>query len=634
MTEDREDRHCVAMSYPWRGAPLLAMSLISGMACSEGSKNNPDQPAEADGGRSGSASSAGGRETTAGAAGSVAISGAGSVGAAVGGATSVAGSTSNGGSAAGAGAGGNGGGSALGGGGAGGTGAGAGAGGAYTGPWPPAATFKNPVLWQDLADDEVIRVDDTYYYTASNMHYSPGAPILRSYDLVNWEYAGHAIPVLDFASKYDLSGGQAYIKGTWASTLQYRKSNKTFYWLGCIEFSKTYVYTATAVEGPWQKHPPIGNCYYDAGMMIDDDDKMYVAYGNTKLSVAELSADGFSQVKTQEVYAASGMTLEGSHFFKRGGSYYITPTRPADGEFVLKSSSPWGPYTIKPLIDKNTSPVSGAGVPHQGSLVETASGDWYYMAFIDAYPGGRSPVLAPVTWSDDGWPTVQLVGKAWAAEYPYPNVPRPPRAMKPPTGIDTFTGSALGPEWEWNHNPDNSKWSLGAGLKLQTATVTSDLYKARNTLTHRILGPQSTGTIELDVSDMKDGDVAGLALLRHFSAYIAVEKSGAASKVVMVNGLAMDGSWNTTSTGTEAASATFEGTKLWLRLSADIRPGANRQGSFSYSTDGTTFKPLGPGYTMNNSWEFFMGYRFGIFNFATTALGGAVTVKSFELTSP
>jgi len=44
-----------------------------------------------------------------------------------------------------------------------------------------------------------------------------------------------------------LNGGQAYIKGTWASTLQYRKSNKTFYWLGCIEFSKTYVYTATGV---------------------------------------------------------------------------------------------------------------------------------------------------------------------------------------------------------------------------------------------------------------------------------------------------------------------------------------------------------------------------------------------------
>ncbi|HET9957091.1 MAG TPA: glycoside hydrolase 43 family protein, partial [Polyangiaceae bacterium] len=484
--------------------------------------------------------------------------------------------------------------------GGGGTGATAGSAG-FVGNWPPSATFSNPVIWQDLADDEVIRVDDTYYYTASNMHYSPGAPILRSYDLVNWEYAGHAIPTLDFSAKYDLTQGQAYIKGTWASTLQYRKSNKTFYWLGCIEFGKTYVYTASAVEGPWQKHPPINNCYNDAGMLVDDDDTLYVAYGNTQISVAQLGADGFTQVKTQQVYSATGMTLEGSHFLKYQGNYYITLTRPADGEFVLKSSSPWGPYTIRALIDRNASPIPGGGVPHQGSLVQTQSGDWYYMAFVDAYPGGRVPVLAPVTWSADGWPSVQLVNGGWAASYPYPKVPRPPRAMRPLTGTQTFDGPTLGHEWEWNHNPDNTKWSFDGGLKLQTATVTTDLYRARNTLTHRILGPQSTGTIQLDISGMQDGDVAGLALLRQDSAYIAVKKSGGSARIVVFNGLSMDSKWNTASTGKEAASAPLTGNTVWLRLAADIRPGSGRQGKFSYSTDGSTFTALGPGCNMNNS---------------------------------
>lgn len=501
-----------------------------------------------------------------------------------------------------------------------------------TGPWPPTETFQNPVLWNDLADDEVIRVGDTFYYTASNMHYSPGAPILRSFDLVNWEYAGHAIPVLDFAPKYDLDGGHAYIKGTWASTLQYRPSNETFYWLGCIEFSKTYVYTATSVEGPWEKHPAINNCYYDAGMLIDEDDTIYVAYGNTKLSVAELGADGFTQVRAEQVYEASGMTLEGSRFYKHDGRYYIFVTRPADGQFILRADNPWGPYETHTLIDRNGSPIAGGGVPHQGGLIETQNGDWYYMGFVDAYPGGRVPVLAPVTWGDDGWPSVQLVNGDWGTEYPYPDVPRPPRLIQPQTGKKTFAGSSLGHEWEWNHNPDNDKWSLNSGLELQTATVTDDLYAARNTLTHRILGPQSTGTIELDVSSMSDGDVAGLALLRHFSAYVAVQKSGAETAIVMRNGLAMDGSWNTTSTGDEAERVALSGTKVWLRLAADIRPGAGRQGQFSYSTDGSTFMDIGPGYGMNNSWEFFMGYRFGIFNFATKALGGKVSVKSFELT--
>jgi len=516
-----------------------------------------------------------------------------------------------------------------------------GAAGAVSGPWPPSATFSNPILWQDLPDDEIIRVDDVFYYTASNMHYSPGAPILRSWDLVNWEYIGHAVPVLDFSPKYDLSGGQAYIKGTWASSLHYRKSNKTFYFLGCIEFSKTYIYTAPAAEGPWQKKSTINNCYYDAGMMVDYDDSaddtMYVAFGGSgDISVAQLSADGLSQVKAQQVYTTNGAyALEGSHFFKYKNNYYITPTRPADGEFVLKSSNVWGPYTSKALIDKTKGPVAGGGVPHQGSLIQTQKGDWYYMGFQDAYPGGRIPVLAPVSWSADGWPTVQLVNNAWGASYPYPDLPRPPQATKPHTGTDTFSGTTLAPKWEWNHNPDNSKWSINNGLTLQTATVTSDLYSARNTLTHRSLGPQSTATVQIDLSGMKDGDVTGLALLRDLSAYVAVKKSGGASKISMVNGLTMNTSgWATTSTGSEAASSPLSGTKIWLRATLDVRPGSGRQGKFSFSTDGTTFTSIGPAYTLNTDWHFFPGYRYGIFNFATAALGGSVTLKSFDITVP
>ncbi len=512
--------------------------------------------------------------------------------------------------------------------------AGEGSGGEPPGPWPPSDTFANPVIWNDLADEDVIRVGDIFYFTASNMHYSPGAPILRSWDLVNWEYAGHAVPVLDFSDKYNLVGGQAYIKGTWASTMRYRESDQTFYWLGCIEFGRTYVYTAPAVEGPWEKHPAINNCYYDAGLLIDDDDTIYVSYGNTDISVAQLSADGTSQVRAEQVYSSSNMTIEGSHFYKHDGDYFIIVTRPADGQFVLRSSEPFGEYTIRTLIDRNSAPIQGAGVPHQGSFVETQNGDWYYLAFVDAYPGGRIPVLAPLTWDSEGWPVVELVNDGWAASYPYPDVPRPPQQTKPYTGTDSFEGPSLGHEWEWNHNPDDTKWSANGGLTLQTATVTDDLYAARNTLTHRILGPQSAGTIELDISGMADGDVAGLALLRHFSAWVGIKKSGDSATVVMVDGLSMDGSWNTTSTGTEVESQPLSGDTVWLRLDVDIRPGSGRQGSFSFSTDGTSFTPIGRAYTMNTSWEFFMGYRFGIFNYATRALGGAVTVRSFDLSTP
>ncbi|MBG6066858.1 RICIN domain-containing protein [Micromonospora ureilytica] len=506
-----------------------------------------------------------------------------------------------------------------------------------TTPPPSNGTYSNPAIWQDFADVDIIRVDNAYYMSASTMHYSPGAPVLRSYDLVNWEFAGHSVPKLDFGSKYDMSGGNAYVDGIWASTLNYRPSNKTYYWAGCIDFAQTHIYTASAVDSTWSKHTTIPNCYYDAGLLFDDNDTPYVAYGNGTISVAQLSADGKSQVRAQQVYQTPSSigTLEGARFYKRNGAYYIWLTRPANGQYVLKSTNgPFGPYEQRQVLLNLPGPISGGGVPHQGGLVQTQNGDWYYMSFVDAYPGGRMPALAPITWTGDGWPVLQTVNGAWGSSYPKPNLPAPPRAVKPLTGSDTFAGTTLGPQWEWNHNPDNSKWSVNNGLNLQTATVTGDLYKARNTLTHRIQGPTSTATIELDYSTMRDGDRTGLAVLRNSSAWIGVRRDNGSTRLVMQNGLTMDGSWNTTSTGSEVASTAVSGGRIWLRANADIRPGSGRQARFSYSTDGVNFTSFGNALTLANNWQFFMGYRFAIFNHATQSLGGAVTVRRFDLTTP
>lgn len=499
-----------------------------------------------------------------------------------------------------------------------------------------AAAYTNPVVWQDFADVDIIRVGDTYYMSASTMHYSPGAPVLRSWNLVDWEFAGHSVPVLDFGAKYDLSGGRGYVRGIWASSLNHRRSDDTFYWIGQIDFARSYVYTARTVEGPWTRRAELPQVYYDAGLLVDDDDTMYVAYGNTRISVAQLSGDARSQVRAQEVFVtpSSVGTLEGSRFYKINGRYYIFVTRPANGQYVLKSDSgPFGPYTMKQLLLDLPGPIPGGGVPHQGGLVSTPQGQWYYMAFVDAYPGGRVPALAPVTWTSDGWPVLQTVNGAWGASYPAPELPPPPRATRPLTGTDTFPGPALGPQWEWNHNPDTSRFTVGGGLTLRTATTTVDLYSARNTLTHRIQGPTSTATIVLDHSGMRDGDRSGLALLRDSSAWIGLKRDNGTTRVVMVNGITMDAEWKTSSTGAEAAGASVQGSRVWLRATADIRPGSGRQGHFSYSTDGVTFSPLGPALTLKNEWQFFMGYRFGIFNYATVALGGSVRVERFELTA-
>ncbi|WP_127500533.1 family 43 glycosylhydrolase [Actinoplanes solisilvae] len=501
---------------------------------------------------------------------------------------------------------------------------------------PPSGTFTNPVVWQDFADGDIIRVGDAYYYSASTMHYSPGAPILRSYDLVNWEFAGHSVPRLDFDSNaYDLNGGRAYVKGIWASAFNYRPSNSTYYWLGCTEFNRTYVYTATTVDGGWSKKARINKCYYDAGLLFDGDTP-YVAYGNGTISVAQLNADLTSETRSQTVYTtpSSVGTLEGARMYKRGSYYYIWLTRPANGQYVLRSTSPWGPYEQRQVLLDLPGPISGGGVPHQGGLVQTQSGDWWYMAFTDAYPGGRMPTLAPITWSGDGWPVLTTVNGRWGATYPKPAISTT-KTVQPMVGPDTFTGSELAPRWEWNHNPDTSRFTVGNGLRLSTATVTNDLYNARNTLTHRIQGPASTATIQLNYSSMANGDRAGLAMLRDRSAWIGVRKDNGTTRVSMTNGLTMSTSgWTTTGTGIEAAGAAVSGGTIWLRATANIQPGSGRTATFSYSTNGSTFTPLGSALTLNNDWQFFMGYRFGLFNYATSALGGSVTVSRFDMTAP
>jgi beta-xylosidase len=170
-----------------------------------------------------------------------------------------------------------------------------------------AQTFTNPIIYEDFPDNDISRGPDGYFYfSASSFHYSPGAPILRSADLVNWELIAHSVPTLDFGPNYDLPSANetAYNLGTWASTLRYRESTEQWFWIGCANFWTTYVYTAPDVTGPWEQAASFQPCFYDCGLLVDDDDTLYVAYGSNNVSVAQLSADGLGVVTTQVVFSA------------------------------------------------------------------------------------------------------------------------------------------------------------------------------------------------------------------------------------------------------------------------------------------------------------------------------------------
>lgn len=188
------------------------------------------------------------------------------------------------------------------------------------------AAFTNPVVYSDYPDNDVaVGPDGLYYLSASNFHYSPGAPILRSADLQHWEAVSHSIPTLDFGDNYSLiNNTQAYRRGTWASSLRYRKSDDTWYWIGCIDFWNSFVYSSKSITGPWERKAAFyATCFYDCGLFFDDDQSVYVVHSSNKVNVTQLSSDLTSIVKTQQIAEnpAGFEGMEGNRLYKVNGTY-------------------------------------------------------------------------------------------------------------------------------------------------------------------------------------------------------------------------------------------------------------------------------------------------------------------------
>src|SRR5690554_3415959 len=82
-------------------------------------------------------------------------------------------------------------------------------------------TYTNPLIPADFPDPDVILVGDTYYMVSTTMFVFPGVTVLKSYDLVNWEYCSNAVPRFDFSPCYDLNGCNRYGHGQWATSIRY-----------------------------------------------------------------------------------------------------------------------------------------------------------------------------------------------------------------------------------------------------------------------------------------------------------------------------------------------------------------------------------------------------------------------------
>jgi len=387
-------------------------------------------------------------------------------------------------------------------------------------------TYTNPVIYSDFPDPDVIRVDSTYYMVSTTMFIFPGLTILKSYDLVNWEYCSNAVQRMDFSPCYNLDGCNRYSHGQWATSLKYH--NGTYYLLFITLDEGGFLCTAKKPEGPWElKKLPRG--FYDPGLFFDDDGKIYVAYGYSTIYITELDTNFVAKSNDALVFTGDIRPgLEDSHVYKINGYYYLYCTYGGGDGFqvALRSENIYGPYEEKIVIRDNGN--LGTGL-HQGALIETQTGEWWTIIFQDGGAFGRFPTLQPVTWIDD-WPMVDVDGKG-VVTYQKPNVGKEYPITILPTS-DELESTTLGMQWGWNHNPDSTKWSLTENpgyLRLSTVKVVSNLRDARNTLTQRIFAYYSktfvtTATVKIEVDYMMDGDLTGLAIFQDPYAFISIKK--------------------------------------------------------------------------------------------------------------
>ena len=513
------------------------------------------------------------------------------------------------------------------------------------------AQIKNPMLWADVPDPDVIRVGDTFYLVSTTMHLMPGGPIMASKDLKNWETVGYIFDKLTDSPKYDLQEGTVYGRGQWATSLKYH-DGKFWALLAPNEpgsMGDTYIFTAEKAEGPWTIHSRLRH-FHDATLFFDEDGTPYVFFGTGEMCQLTRDLKGVVEGSLRHYFqreADERGLLEGTRVIKHNGTYYALLISHVYAPGRHRREVCYRTKDLNGTWEKNTvleSDFGGFSYLAQGTIVDTPEGDWYGVMFQDRGGVGRVLTLSPVRWID-GWPQLgDENGKV-------PETMRPYRSGMPDKGIvcsDDFSGEKLGLHWEWNHNPIDNAWSLKEHpgfLRLKTNRVVENLYLAPNTLTQRMEGPTCSGYIAMDISKMKDGDCAGLAAFNGDSGVLTIKKQGkkyvlemSEQKVSLTEREKAVTNVEVKVIETVDLSAAFKSQTsksksqiIYLRLDGDFQPGHHDVANFYYSLDGENWTKIGTeNYRMIFDYRrFFMGTKFGIFNYATKKAGGYVDVDAF-----
>jgi len=486
------------------------------------------------------------------------------------------------------------------------------------------------VLYADYSDPDVIRVGDDYFMVASSFCNVPAIPLLYSRDLVHWRVVNYVLDRLPFPV-YD---APAHGKGVWAPAI--RRHKGLFYVLFPMPDEGIFCCTATDPLGKWSDPVTVrpGKGWIDPCPFWDEDGKAYMVSAFAKsrtgiksiLNLAPAKPD-FSGLLEEGKTIFDGRdtqpTIEGPKMYKRNGWYYILA--PAGGvkhgwQTALRAKNIWGPYEEKIVMLRGDTDING---PHQGALVETPSGESWFVHFQDVGAYGRIVHLQPVAWVDD-WPVIgdDSGGEGCGtpvSQWRLPDVGSHPPVV--PADSDDFDGDTLGLQWQWNANPKPGQFSLGAGcLRLKAMPYTGALCDAPHLLLQKFNAPAFEAVAKMDFRDLPQGGTAGLVVLGRAYGAIAVRKTPAGLALLRIQGAMGAGEDEAVFSETE-----MDGT-LYMKL--ELSPGMEI--TFRYSIDGKHYMEAPGRFTaVAGVW---VGAKFGLF---ATGDGGGIGVAYVRVkTSP
>lgn len=484
-------------------------------------------------------------------------------------------------------------------------------------------TFANPILNGDYSDPDVIRVGKKYYMICSEFHFI-GMPVLESDDMVNWKIICQIYDRIDFPGFSDM---KRYGDGTWAPALRYHDGK---YWMFvCTPNDGLFMSTATDPAGPWT---PL-HCTKKAGgwedpcPLWDDDGQAYMGrsqLGGGPIYIHKMSADGTRLLdEGRKVY--EGPVAEGTKLFKKDGYYYISI--PEGGvstgwQTVMRSKDIYGPYESKRVLEMGVTKVNG---PHQGALVDTPEGEWWFYHFQSADPQGRVVHLQPVIWKD-GFPVI-------GTDYDKNGVGEPMKVCKKPTiksdvkphapqASDDFSSDKLAVQWQFNHNPTNENWSLTSrpGWLEIKALEAENVRMARNQFTQKTMGYNGEATTCLDYSAMTEGQRAGLECIgdKFCAAGILMQMDGGTLKPMVY--YEYEGEVKEIKT-----IEMPENRVIYVKLRIN---GLDNVHQFSYSIDGQNYIDCGDSFREGSrDWK---GSRVGLYSYNTKGESGSAWFDSFE----